>query len=660
MKYIQSKLIVFITSVLFLIGTGFTDVEQSNKNNKELVSDEMASTEQAVVEYPSIKNKEEVKGKVQEETRTITARGNHGVDWILYDDGEMVFYGGELWGVEVNKNQPSNYWSHRSKVKIITILEPVNIQNGSCSFSYFTNLETFKGEENITFIGKNIPLDSMFAHCVSLQSLNVSTWDTKNVTNMQSMFMYMGNVKELDVSKWNMENVTNISHMFQKCDNLEDLDVSKWNTKNVVYMNHLLPQSKGIYFLDLSNWSTENAKTISCMFPGDLQGKSAINTIVMGLNVNTTSLDTSWSLKEIPVNKSITGRWVGLHSGNIYNTSDTFMAQYDGSKPDTYQWEYLVDVNFDLNYEGANELIPSQRINQASLLDTVQKPKRIGYKFIGWEDETGKLWNFETMKPYEFAKENDYDITYMTQNPINLKAKWEIDEYNIDYVLNAGVNSESNPKKYVAGQGVGEFFDAVKNGYTFLGWYRDELFTDPITKIESDELGNVTLYAKWQANEYPIEYRLENGKNNPNNPEQYIYEVGVEKFEHPIRDGYTFKGWYSDAEFKTEVTSIPKTSAGSITLYAKWERDVEEVGPESPKDEITPTKPETPNSPQVKDDENTTNLPSKEPVFTGENTETFTAVQTGDSTNISTLFILVGLSSLTALFLFFRRKKYSK
>ena len=109
-----------------------------------------------------------------------------------------------------------------------------------------------------------------------------------------------------------------------------------------------------------------------------------------------------------------------------------------------------------------------------------------------------------------------------------------------------------------------------RTGYTFDGWYKDDG-----TKIEAgDEVtGNITLYAKWTADTYTIAYNL-NGGNNIDNPTSYNVETETITLSSTTKTGYTFDGWYDNANLTGEkITQIAKGSTGNITLYAKWTAD---------------------------------------------------------------------------------------
>ena len=80
---------------------------------------------------------------------------------------------------------------------------------------------------------------NMFGYCRHLESINLSMFDTKNVTNMESMFNTCDNLKDLDLSSFDTKNVTNMSNMFWNCEKLENIDLSSFDTKNVTDMHGL-------------------------------------------------------------------------------------------------------------------------------------------------------------------------------------------------------------------------------------------------------------------------------------------------------------------------------------------------------------------------------------------------------------------------------------
>ena len=112
-------------------------------------------------------------------------------------------------------------------------------------------------------------------------------------------------------------------------------------------------------------------------------------------------------------------------------------------------------------------------------------------------------------------------------------------------------------------------------GYTFIGWYYDEELTTPYT-FATMPAEDITLYAKWNITTYNIIYELYSGVNGTN-PDTYTVETSTITLDNPSKVGYTFNGWFNNAEFAgDEVTEITLGSTEDITLYAKWNLNIYE------------------------------------------------------------------------------------
>lgn len=103
----------------------------------------------------------------------------------------------------------------------------------------------------------------------------------------------------------------------------------------------------------------------------------------------------------------------------------------------------------------------------------------------------------------------------------------------------------------------------------------------------------ITLYAIWEkASEYKITYKLNKGKNNTANPKTYTSEDEI-KFKKPTRSGYHFVGWYTDSKYKNQISVIEKGSEGSLTLYAKWTKEISSSAKAASLDYVKGTKANT-------------------------------------------------------------------
>ena len=140
--------------------------------------------------------------------------------------------------------------------------------------------------------------------------------------------------------------------------------------------------------------------------------------------------------------------------------------------------------------------------------------------------------------------------------------------FAINYVLDGGTNSENNPNEYVPEKLPLLLENPNKSGYKFVGWYDNENFTgESITEISAGTMGDVTLYAKWNALDYRISYEL-NGGTNAENPDGYDVSDLPVSLHAPSRTGYIFKGWYMG---KNRVLAIPVGTTGNVVVSAKWE-----------------------------------------------------------------------------------------
>ncbi len=109
-------------------------------------------------------------------------------------------------------------------------------------------------------------MSNMFYSCKSLTSLNISNFNTSKVTNMFFMFFQCSGLTNLDVSSFNTTNVTDMSGMFSSCKNLTSLNVSSFNTSNVKHMSSMFDQCLSLTSLNLSNFNTSKVTSMRTMF----------------------------------------------------------------------------------------------------------------------------------------------------------------------------------------------------------------------------------------------------------------------------------------------------------------------------------------------------------------------------------------------------------
>lgn len=106
----------------------------------------------------------------------------------------------------------------------------------------------------------------MFNNCQNLIYIDLSHFDSSNVTNMSDMFYYCENLQQINLSNLNTKNVTDMSYMFCGCYNLETIDLSSFKTENVTNMERMFLSCKKLEEINLQNFNTQKVKNMISMF----------------------------------------------------------------------------------------------------------------------------------------------------------------------------------------------------------------------------------------------------------------------------------------------------------------------------------------------------------------------------------------------------------
>lgn len=109
----------------------------------------------------------------------------------------------------------------------------------------------------------------MFHNCERLKGIELNNFNTSNVTDMSSMFEYCKALAQLDLSNFNTSRVVNMCNMFSGCSNLTMLNLSSFNISNVVNMNYMFFDCKSLTSIYISNeWKPNNVRSAGTVFTG--------------------------------------------------------------------------------------------------------------------------------------------------------------------------------------------------------------------------------------------------------------------------------------------------------------------------------------------------------------------------------------------------------
>ena len=129
---------------------------------------------------------------------------------------------------------------------------------------------------------------------------------------------------------------------------------------------------------------------------------------------------------------------------------------------------------------------------------------------------------------------------------------------------------------------------STKTGYTLEGWYKEAEFTNKWSSENDTVTSNITLYAKWTADEYTLTYNLNSVEGTaPEGGTVTVESTGLKAAAAVTADGKTFLGWAFDSSAEnadytagaamTASDLIAKARDKTITLYAIWKENAPEA-----------------------------------------------------------------------------------
>ena len=236
--------------------------EESNKKVKR----NMEAPQPVSFKNNNIKNIIKMKLKIEKDDVNKPTKILYNIDEI-YDDCDLKVLNEsntELFINEKKYDYKTYFIPEKEGIYEIQLNIKILMKNCCCLFFGLINLQSL---DLSSFNTQNVTnMKGMFYKCCNLQSLDLSSFNTQNVTNMRCMFYECENLQNLDLSSFNTQKVTDMSHMFYYCYNLKNLNLLSFNTQKVENMDNMFYNCSDLQSLDLSSFNTQNVTNMNDMF----------------------------------------------------------------------------------------------------------------------------------------------------------------------------------------------------------------------------------------------------------------------------------------------------------------------------------------------------------------------------------------------------------
>lgn len=245
-------------------------------------------------------------------------------------------------------------------------------------------------------------------------------------------------------------------------------------------------------------------------------------------------------------------------------------------------------ARYEIKYHLAGGVNDEENPSEYTILSeniTFKQPKRDGYEFRGWFADSGLSIGITGIATGSFGDKEAF-------------AKWEVIVYKATYIVPEGTIN-TNIVEFTVETDITMLANATLKGHSFDGWFSDEDYINPVTRIAGGRIGDMTIYGKFTAltynvwmdgneeAEYEVSFNLNGASGSVDS--QTINETTTLVYPAiPERSGFLFAGWYDNAECAGKLFDFTAQVKKDIVLYAKWiECDVAQSIAVGSKKEIT-------------------------------------------------------------------------
>ena len=176
-----------------------------------------------------------------------------------------------------------------------------------------------------------------------------------------------------------------------------------------------------------------------------------------------------------------------------------------------------------------------------------------------------------------------------------LEVKYNRNKFDISFDANGALTTPDTLVDVKYESNIVEPLDVSKQGYTLKGWYTESSLDHQWNFGTSTVKEDMTLFAKWEKNNYIVEFDANSGVGIMITQDFKYDEEQKLNTNSFTKKNYTFTGWNTEKDgtgnyYVNEQNIINMLTSGTQVLYAQWELTSIELEPST--DIIAPIKPE--------------------------------------------------------------------
>ena len=239
--------------------------------------------------------------------------------------------------------KPSIKAFKRSTVAPVSTISTINIEDPNLSdyeikawYNAADQTIYYYVEPNVVFLNENSR--GMFMWFTKMETIDLTGFDTSEVTSMNTMFYMMNSLKNINVSNFNTSKVTDMNSMFDQTGVIEELNLSSFDTSNVTDMKWMFFGLNKLKKLNLTNFDTSRVTNMYGMF----DARTDVSEIKFGTNFNTRNVTNmgrmfsrTSSIQQLDLSH--------FNTGNVTAMNDMFSLMTS-----------LTQINFGANFDTSN------------------------------------------------------------------------------------------------------------------------------------------------------------------------------------------------------------------------------------------------------------------------------------------------------------------